>query len=73
MNSGTPESNYGFWFPGKENDGAAGWQFMSVQGRQRVDVFELSRPAAANRAARGITTAKLTSASAARCAWPPPS
>ena len=29
VNSGPPESNYGFWFPGKENDGAAGWQFMS--------------------------------------------
>ena len=28
-NSGTSASNYGFWFPGKENDGAAGWQFMS--------------------------------------------
>jgi hypothetical protein len=29
VNSGAPENNYGFWFPGKENDGAAGWQFMS--------------------------------------------
>lgn len=29
VNSGRPNSNYGFWFPGKENDGAAGWQFMS--------------------------------------------
>jgi hypothetical protein len=29
VNSGPPENNYGFWFPGKENDGAAGWQFMS--------------------------------------------
>ena len=27
INSGTPESNYGFWAPGKENDGAAGWAF----------------------------------------------
>jgi hypothetical protein len=27
MNSGSPSSNYGFWFPGKENDGAAGWGF----------------------------------------------
>jgi hypothetical protein len=25
MNTGTPESNYGFWYPGKENDGASGW------------------------------------------------
>jgi hypothetical protein len=31
VNAGTPESNYGFWFPGKENDGAAGWQFMSAK------------------------------------------
>lgn len=29
VNSGTAESNYGFWSPGKEHDGAAGWQFMS--------------------------------------------
>ncbi len=29
MNSGTPGSNYGFWFPGKENDGAMGWAFTS--------------------------------------------
>ncbi|MCC7208738.1 MAG: hypothetical protein IT323_15630, partial [Anaerolineae bacterium] len=27
VNSGTPESNYGFWFPGPENDGATGWAF----------------------------------------------
>ena len=27
MNTGTPENNYGFWFPGKENDGASGWTF----------------------------------------------
>ncbi len=26
-NSGTPESNYGYWFPGKENDGGAGGGF----------------------------------------------
>lgn len=29
MNTGRAETNYGFWFPGKGNDGAAGWQFMS--------------------------------------------
>jgi len=29
MNTGTPETGYGFWFPGEQNDGAAGWQFMS--------------------------------------------
>jgi hypothetical protein len=31
MNTGRPETNYGFWFPGKENDGAAGWQFMTAK------------------------------------------
>lgn len=31
MNTGRPETNYGYWFPGKENDGAAGWQFMSAK------------------------------------------
>jgi len=29
MNSGTKESNYGFWYPGVENDGAMGWAFTS--------------------------------------------
>jgi hypothetical protein len=27
LNSGTPESNYGYWFPGKNNDGGAGGGF----------------------------------------------
>jgi hypothetical protein len=27
LNSGTPESNYGYWFPGKENDGGGGGGF----------------------------------------------
>ncbi|MHC4706638.1 MAG: DUF5695 domain-containing protein [Planctomycetota bacterium] len=27
VNCGTPESNYGYWYPGKGNDGAAGWAF----------------------------------------------
>jgi len=31
MNTGTPQTNYGYWFPGKENDGASGWQFMSAK------------------------------------------
>jgi hypothetical protein len=31
VNAGPPKSNYGFWFPGKESDGAAGWQFMSAK------------------------------------------
>jgi hypothetical protein len=34
MNTGTAESDYGFWFPGKQNDGAMGWAFMeSKHGR----------------------------------------
>ncbi len=31
VNSGPPENNFGVWFPGKENDGAAGWQFTSAK------------------------------------------
>ena len=31
INSGTPQSNYGFWYPGKENDGASGWAFEPQQ------------------------------------------
>jgi hypothetical protein len=31
VNAGPAENNYGVWFPGKENDGAAGWQFMSAK------------------------------------------
>jgi hypothetical protein len=27
MNTGTLETNYGFWYPGPENDGASGWAF----------------------------------------------
>ena len=27
MNTGRPETGYGFWYPGPENDGASGWQF----------------------------------------------
>jgi hypothetical protein len=27
MNSGTPQSNYGYWYPGRENDGGAGGGF----------------------------------------------
>jgi hypothetical protein len=34
MNTGTAETDYGFWFPGKQNDGAMGWAFMeSKTGR----------------------------------------
>jgi len=31
INSGTPASDYGFWYPGKDNDGASGWAFESQQ------------------------------------------
>jgi hypothetical protein len=34
MNAGTADSNYGFWYPGEENDGAAGSAFvMQAFGR----------------------------------------
>jgi hypothetical protein len=34
MNSGTPASGYGYWYPGKQNDGAAGSAFvMESYGR----------------------------------------
>ena len=28
MNTGTPETNYGYWYPGKENDGGAGSAYV---------------------------------------------
>ena len=31
MNTGTPQSNYGFWYGGRENDGATGWAFEPQQ------------------------------------------
>ena len=31
INSGPHESNYGFWYPGAGNDGAAGWAFKAEQ------------------------------------------
>jgi hypothetical protein len=31
MNTGTPRSHYGYWFPGKKNDGAVGWAFEAVK------------------------------------------
>lgn len=39
MNTGTAESNYGYWYPGKENDGGAGSAFMSqAYGRSWIGV-----------------------------------
>jgi len=31
MNTGREESNYGYWFPGEQNDGALGMAFMSAK------------------------------------------
>ena len=31
MNTGTASTNYGSWYPGKDNDGASGWAFESQQ------------------------------------------
>ncbi len=31
MNTGTAATHYGFWFPGKENDGATGWTFLTAK------------------------------------------
>ena len=39
MNTGTAESNYGFWYPGPENDGAAGSAYLSAPfGRSWIGV-----------------------------------
>jgi hypothetical protein len=39
MNTGTPESNYGYWYPGPENDGAAGSAYMAAAyGRSWIGV-----------------------------------
>jgi hypothetical protein len=31
MNTGRADTNFGYWFPGPENDGATGWQFMTAK------------------------------------------
>lgn len=31
MNTGRPETHFGFWYPGPENDGASGWQFQAAK------------------------------------------
>ncbi len=33
MNTGTPQSSYGFWYSGKDNDGATGWAFEPQQNK----------------------------------------
>ena len=55
VNSGTAESGYGYWFPGKANDGATGGGFMpEAMGRAWIGK-EM-------RAAPGTTAPKRTSA-----------
>lgn len=45
MNTGTRESNYGYWYPGKENDGALGWAFMPAkEGRAWIQKMESRGP-----------------------------
>jgi hypothetical protein len=42
MNSGSPESNYGYWYPGVANDGAAGGGFEpSANGRMWLVPVEM--------------------------------
>jgi hypothetical protein len=44
VNSGTPESNFGYWYPGKENDGAAGGGFeVRPWGRAWLGNKEMGR------------------------------
>lgn len=44
VNSGTAESNYGYWYPGKENDGAAGGGFeVRPWGRAWLGNKEMGR------------------------------
>ncbi|MEX2527352.1 MAG: DUF5695 domain-containing protein [Gemmatimonadota bacterium] len=31
MNTGREETDYGYWFPGPQNDGAVGWAFMDAK------------------------------------------
>jgi hypothetical protein len=31
MNTGRPDTGYGYWYPGPENDGASGWQFQTAK------------------------------------------
>ena len=44
MNSGTAESNYGYWYPGKENDGGAGGGFEPALRPDLAQSTAPSRP-----------------------------
>jgi hypothetical protein len=45
MNTGTAESNYGFWYPGKENDGALGQAYTNLKyGHPWIQTDEVRGP-----------------------------
>lgn len=44
MNTGTQQSDYGYWYKGKENDGAVGWAFSPYQNsRTYMDYIKVGR------------------------------
>jgi len=43
VNSGTQESNYGYWYPGPENDGAVGWNFSNHKFGKSWMHFDIPR------------------------------
>jgi len=43
VNSGSQESNYGYWYPGKENDGAVGWNFQTHKNGRTWAHFRTNR------------------------------
>jgi hypothetical protein len=71
LNTGRPETNFGTWYPGPENDGASGWQFQPAKAGNAW--MGSSYPG-------GVTVprgpwrydGRSTWATAGRCAWPRP-
>lgn len=44
MNTGTQQSDYGYWYKGKENDGAVGWAFSPYQNSHTyMDYIKVGR------------------------------
>ena len=43
LNSGTRETDFGYWYPGKENDGAAGWAYEPKIDNKAWDLFQMKR------------------------------
>ena len=43
VNSGTAETDYGYWYPGEANDGAAGWAFQTQKQGKTWAVGTASR------------------------------